>query len=443
MRHLILAFLIVAALAGNAQPMEIISPEQSRVNVTIIDSNTKTDLIKKYQGKQDNGIRKKWTARTYQLSDGRIVVELFDAQAVLINNLDDLKKIDRVRFVKNSVSHLKKNVSYKIELTVEEGKQLAANTGTKRFTKFNKIIRLNHELEVYELNTGQILFLQTPEDYLKTAIYPDPKSLASENRDIEEQLYGSDDDEELMKKIASGDRLPDYEMSSYLIYPKYIDELIKNHKLHMIRKKMYVSSFFGDLYQSEYGYYFLIDDEKQKNGAGDKMQILNLHIYDSLQQAEAEERKYALNKDKPNTSEHFYQKISTRYGKNFALHVPQLIEQLPGILNIDKEQFTTDSAGMDLLDESLKWHAGNYKHFDSWFPGVLAYYGECYRQIKSDGEWITGFDKKYKVWIPEMKLRDGTMAWDWRDFYANLMEWPTEIRFAGDWDGKRKTRKMK
>ena len=38
------------------------------------------------------------------------------------------------------------------------------------------------------------------------------------------------------------------------------------------------------------------------------------------------------------TTEHFYQKISDKYGEKFPEFVPQLIDTLPSILNFDKEQ---------------------------------------------------------------------------------------------------------
>ena len=147
--------------------------------------------------------------------------------------------------------------------------------------------------------------------------YPDLKTLSSDNSTIAEQVYGSEDDEYLMKKLASGEAAI-YEIDGYLmIYPKYLKDLIKNHKLKLTGQKIYVSYFYGNLYKSENGYYMLIDEIDQKNGAGNKMPILNLHIYESLQQVRDAQRRYEEYRNKDVTSEHFYQKISDKYGQRF------------------------------------------------------------------------------------------------------------------------------
>ena len=62
------------------------------------------------------------------------------------------------------------------------------------------------------------------------------------------------------------------------------------------------------------------------------------------------------------------------------------------------------------------------------FPSILAYYGQCYIADKQDGKWKMYFEKEDKVWIPELKLKDGTSAWDWIDFYKDLSEGPIPLR---------------
>jgi hypothetical protein len=108
------------------------------------------------------------------------------------------------------------------------------------------------------------------------------------------------------------------------------------------------------------------------------MQILSLRIYETLQQVRDAQTKYEAFKNKGVTSEHFYQKISDKYGEKFPEFVPQLIDTLPSILNFDKEQLSFDSLGIDLVDEALKWNGTDYKLFDTWFPPILAYYGQSY-----------------------------------------------------------------
>jgi hypothetical protein len=173
------------------------------------------------------------------------------------------------------------------------------------------------------------------------------------------------------------------------------------------------------------------------------MQILSLRIYENLEQVREAEKKYKEFKNKPFTSEHFYQKISNEFGQKFPDYVPHLIDKLPSLINFDKEQLSFDSTGMDLVDEALKWNGANYKLFDSWFPSVLAYYGQCYIKEHNDGSWTVTYDKEDKVWIPQVKLSDGTMAWDWRDFYKDLYEGPIPMRWAGDWDGHIKKMRQK
>ena len=297
------------------------------------------------------------------------------------------------------------------------------------------------DFEVYKLSTDQILYLNKAPNFRCAVIYPDLKTLSSENYTIERHVYRSEDEEYLMKRLAAGDALLDYEPNEHLIYPNYEKDLIKNHKLSLLEKNVFVdiSLFFGNLYKSENGYYMLLDDFKQLNAPKTgKLGIGTLRIYEHLEDVRAAQRRYEEFKIKGVTSEHFYKNLSEKYGKGFPKFVPQLIDSLPMLLNFDKEQLSFDSTGIDLVDEALKWNSTNYKLFDTWFPSVLAYYGQCYIRAHKDGKWKMYYDKIYKVWIPELKLKDGSSAWDWIDFYKDLSEGPNPLRSAGDWDGWRK-----
>jgi hypothetical protein len=438
MRQLVLIIFTLTALNSFSQKLEITTIDKTKILPTLLDSASKSQLLTQFNGRQDNTLRKKWTARTFLLSDGKIIVEFYDKNAVLIDNVEQFKKLKEVRFVKNMIYFLKKNISYKIELTFEKGKQIIEAYNPKRLSQFKSDMPEWFDFEVYELNTGQILFLDKSENFKVAAIFPDIKTLASEKTSVLETAYGSDDDEHLMKVLASGDRLSDYDLNDHLLYPKYLKDLIKNHKLTLVEQKVYVSDFFGNLHKSENGYYILVDEVNQKNGAGSKMQILSLRIYETLQQVKDAQKKYEAFKNKGVTSEHFYQKISDKYGAKFPMFVKQLIDELPSTLNFDKEQLSFDSLGIDLVDEALKWNGTNYKLFDTWFPSILAFYGQCYIMDKQDGKWSMYFDKESKVWIPEVKLTDGSSAWDWIDFYKDLYEGPIPLRWTGDWDGSRK-----
>jgi hypothetical protein len=247
MRQLLIIILTLTILSTSAQKLEITTLDKVQITTTILDSTSKVNLLTNFNGNQDNSIRKKWTARTYKLSNGKILIEFYDKQAVLVDDVEQFHKLVRIRFVKNTVAFLKKNISYKIELTFDEGKNIIEKEKPVRLTQYKSDLPQWYDFEVYQLNTGQILFLDKSENLQAAAIFPDIKTLASEKTSIQEEEYGSDDDEHLMKKLASGDRLSDYDVSDHLIYPKYLKDLIKNHKLSLIKQKIYVSDFFGNL----------------------------------------------------------------------------------------------------------------------------------------------------------------------------------------------------
>lgn len=440
MGQLLLIIFTLTTLNSFTQTLDIVTIDKSKISTTLLDSAAKSQLLTKFNGKQDNTIRKKWTARTFLLSDAKVLIEFYDKQAVLIDNLDNFKKLEKVRFVKNTVGFLKKNISYKIELSFDEGNKLAKNETPKRLNNLKSDMPEYFDFEVYELGTGQILFIDKSQNLKSAAIYPDLKTLSSDNNTIAEQVYGSEENEYLMKKLAGGDPLLDYEPSHHLIYPKYEKDLIKNHKLTLVDTKLFVApDFYGNLYKSENGYYILLDDFNQLNvPKTGKIGIGTLRVYNTLDEVRTAQKKYEEFKDKGVTSEHFYQKISDKYGQDFPEAVNQLIDSLPGLLNFDKEQLSSDSVGIDLVDEALKWNGTNYKLFDSWFPSILAYYGQCYIADKQEGKWTMYFDKESKVWIPEVKLADGSSAWEWIDFYKDLYEGPIPLRWTGDWDGSRR-----
>lgn len=373
MRQILLIILTLTTINSLSQTLDITTLDKSKVVVKLLDSKSKSELLTQFNGRQDNTLRKKWTARTFLLSDSSIIVEFYDKNAVIIDNLEKFKKLEEIRFVKNTIWNLKKNISYKIELTFEKGNNIVQVENPKQLKNLKSEMPEHFDFEVYQLNTGQILFIDKSQNFKSAAIYPDLKTLSSENNTIAEQVYGSDDDEYLMKKLASGDPLLEYEPSDHLIYPKYEKDLIKNHKLTLIESKVFVASdFYGNLYKSENGYYILLDDFNQLNVAkSEKIGIGTLRVYNNIDEVRVAQKRYEEFKDKGVTSEHFYQKISDTYGQNFPKMVNQLIDKLPELLNFDKEQLSLDSLGIDLIDEALKWNGTDDKLFDSWFPSVL------------------------------------------------------------------------
>jgi hypothetical protein len=433
MRQTLLIIFILVTRKTYSQKLDVFTFDKSKVVVTLLDSVEKSQILTEYNGVQNNTLRKEWTARTFTLSDGRILLEFYDRQAIIINNLVDFKKLDLVVFVKNNISFLKRNISYKIKLSFDESIQILRDEKPKRLNQFKSEMPEYFDFEVYELSLGQIMYLDKSKNPSQPIIYSDLKTLCSEHSDQIEKVYGSEDEDYLMKKIASGDLLLDYEDNDHLIYPKYLKAVIKNHKLSLVEREVYVSEFFGNLYKSKDNYYILIDEINQKNGAGNKMRILNLYIYETLQQVKEAKERYETLKNKEGTSEHMYQKISNKYGENFPKFVPQLIEELPSILNFDKEQLSFDSLGVSIIDEALLWNISDDYFFEKWFPSILAYLGHCYIVNKKDGKWSMYLDKDGNVWVPEVKLKDGTSAWDWIDFYKDMYEGPMPLRFTGDW----------
>lgn len=433
MKKLTAFFIFLTTINLFSQNMRIIKSNNEFVDIVVINSATVSNLVSKFQGKKDNLKFKEWTSKTYVLNDNRIIIEFFDRHGALITNENDFNKLKEVRFVKNQIWNLKKNISYKIELDYEKGFEILKTEKPKKLSQFKSDLPEHFDFDIYELSNKQILFLDKSANNKSSTLYPDIKTLASENVTIAEQYYGSDDEENLMQKLAGGDTLTDYEPNEHFIYPKYIDELIKNHQLQLIEQKVYIKQFYGNLYQSKSsGLYFLIDEINQKNGSGDKMEIMEVNIFQNLSEIRMAQKEYENYKNFDNVSEYFYQKISDQYGKDFTKYVPNLINQLPKILNIQKENLTLDEKGLEILDEAIIWNHDNTKVFDKWFPSVVAFYGEYYIKNIKKGKWIIKFDKESNLWIPKVQLNDGTLAWDAGQFYKGLYEGGTRLTWLED-----------
>jgi len=438
-RPFLFILLIFLSLATAAQKITITTLDKHTFDVDIVSDSAKRKLIQEFHGKQDNTIRKRWTARTYRLSDNRILLEFYDGQAALVKNADDFEHLHGVRFAKNYIDFLKKNITYKIEIPLQKAIELSKSA--KRISDLKPDIPEYFDFEVYQMQTGQILFINKSRYDKSATVYENMKGLCSDNNDILSQYYQGM--EAWTKKLISGDPLFDYDLDELIVYPKDIPALIKNHHLTLVESKVYVADFYGNLYKSDQGYYILIDEINQKNGSGNKMRILDVRIYEKIQDVRAAQTKYQKFKNEGVKSESFYQRISDMYGKDFPLYTKRLIDTLPYILNFDKEQLSFDSVGMSIVDEAIHWHHSNYKLFDTWFPGVLAYYGQCYMRDKKDGKWVVKKEKEYDVWTPHLVLSNNEDAFNVYDFYKDLFEWPYSIKEAGDWDGQRKKMRKK
>jgi hypothetical protein len=443
MKNVLIISLLTISMNSFAQKMEIITRDEEKIEITILDSEKTKEVINEFNGIKNEPLRKKWTSRTYLLSNNKVLVEFYDGQSILAENQSEFKKLKEVRFVKNNLWNFKKNVSYKIEIPFEKGKQLAKSNNVRRLNKYKSDLPEVYDFEVYELGTEQILFIDLSANSKSATIYKDIKTLASENSNIEEIEYGFEDDEHYMKELANGNPLDDFEPNEHLIYPKYVEDIVKNHNLSLKETKVYVNDFWGNLYESQKGYWVLIDEINQSNGAGSKMSIPTIRIFENLEQVRKAQANYERFKEEGVTSEHFYQKVSDKYGQNFPNHIDSLINELPRVLNFDEEQLSISKNGLSIINEAIKWNHNDWKLFESWFPSVLAYYGEYYMQSHEIGKWESKIDKEYNVWIPQITLENEISAFDMRDFYKDLYESPIPIEWAGDFDGKRKEMRRK
>jgi hypothetical protein len=433
-KYLMIFFATFFMLQSSAQNIRVITLDNSRVEVEIVSDSARRNLIRDFDGKQDNSIRKQWTARSYRLTDNRILLEFYNGQAALLKSSNDLDRLRDVRFVKNYIDFLKKDISYKIEIPLQTG--LALSRSSKRMNDIISESAQYFGFEVYQMQTGQVLYLGKSDHEKFAVIYQDMKALSSDNYDVLNQYYK--DMDAWTEKLIQGDPLFDYETDGYLVYPKDISALIKNHRLALSESKVYVDNFYGNLYRSDKGYFVLIDDLWQKNGAGRRMGILTVRIYEHLQDVRNAQSQYLKHKKEAGRLEHFYQRISDKYGRNFPVVTNKLIDTLPDILNFDKIQFSFDAVGMAIVDEAIRWHHADYEFFNTWYPSVLAYYGQCYMTEKNDGKWIVMKDGNGDVWIPHLVLSNGEDAFDTLAFYKDLLEWPHSMKEAGDWDGQRK-----
>ena len=92
MKPLLVLILNLLIINFYAQEMKVITTDKTQLQLTVLDTAAKNQLLQHFTGKQDNTLRKKWTARTFVLSDNQILVEFYDRQAALIYSLEDLQK---------------------------------------------------------------------------------------------------------------------------------------------------------------------------------------------------------------------------------------------------------------------------------------------------------------------------------------------------------------
>lgn len=419
-----------------SQKLKITTEEGQIFEVALLSDSERHQLIGEKDGQVDKGMRYPRTARTYKLRDGRIVIEFFDGQGALTTQAD-LARLRDVRFFKTHIDFLKRNITYRIDLSYEKGKQLAL-TG-KRLEQFKSATPGSNDFALYELPAGQVLYINHSPRDTTAIILENLKGAASLNENVLMETYG--DLETASAKFIAGDPMWDYNPQQFWVYPADEQKVIKNHQLKLLERKIYVNVFHSNLYQSERGYYVLLTEFNQKDMRG--VQGLGIgegRVYQSLGDVKADQQEYERKKASSGKSEHFYRKISDQYGREFPSKVSMMIDSMCAALNIDRKILTYDSAGMALVDAAIHWNHDRYWLFNRWYPGVLAFYGECYMRVKGDGRWVvqqekSSDDHEEDVLIPHLVLADGDDAFDSNDFYKSMLEWPIALQEAGDWDG--------
>lgn len=433
MNHVIKCIVFIISLfvvsQMSAQNFSITTFDRTKIHTTLIDSTARVSLLDRYKAEQKPNLKKSGTARTYLLSDGRVVIEFFDRQGLLISNIQDFEKLNEVKFVKNRIWLLKKNISYKIELTPEQANHILNSEKPERLS-FESEVPAEFTIDVFQLRSGEILFMEKDKERQWTTLFPDLKTSASSVWGLYGQYHQQFLSEKaILTRLKNGDPLDDFEIKEHLVYPNDVGEIVQAHGLVLIESNIHVSEFRSNLYRSSKGYFVLIDDPNQIGGSGEKLQILSLSIHESIDEVKARERNYHYYKNNPRPPEHFYKQVSDQYGQDFIQHVPSLISKLTEILNLDPNQISTSNGSIPLIDDALSWVAKGDSNFDQWFPSILAYFGEYHIQNKPGCRWKMTFDPKGRVWIPEVILPNGNPAFDSNDFYKSMLEGPIPM----DW----------
>jgi len=416
------------------------------IKVDLLNKTEKESLLGNYNGQVRDDLFKEWTRQTFELNDSSIIIEFYDCQGARIKNEIQFQKLKNVRFVKNYIDFLKKNISFKYSITLEQAENLK-QMANKLDLRSDRPDWYNYE--ILELDNGNILFEIDVKGQKAAFIYKDIKTLAADpealpndgsDEFIEQHYKGMD---EWTVSLVSGNPMLDFEPNEHLVYPKDIEELIQNHNLKFVENEIYVSEFKSNLYQSTNGYYVLIDEVKQKNGAGNRMPILTVRIYENVEQLNKAKENYQKYLQIGFNSEYFYQNISDNFGVEFPKKVDSLINNLPQLLNFNPKDLTFDEKGIAIVDEAIRWNHNNYDNFNSWFPSVLAFYGKCYNEKKEPVKWTTKFDKKSGLQVPYLVDTKEEPIFEPGEFYKVLYEWPNSIMWAGDWDGFKKGLKNK
>lgn len=389
--------------------------------------SVRNKLIAENRGTEIKDFRLAGTARTFQLSNGKFLVECYDREAIVFNSSKDIRTVRGISFIKTLVDRYKRNISYKFPIAYRRGQELTANA-----VKLDDYISDYPDMYNFRVYKLKSLLLYCDDLYKSAAIYSDIKSLVSDHPELRSIAYG--DEESIETRFIHGEPYLDFEPNEHFVWPKDIPTLIKEHKLRAIDSNTHISDFRGILYRSDNGYYIVVDDPAQNGKNGTPIQITTATVFETKPAVDDAVKRYQSFIAKPAQHEHFYKYISDHFGDNFGKSVPQLLESLPALLNLNKKDITFDSTGMAIVDQAIYWRHDDYAHFDDWFSAVLAFYGECVIRSKSGARWIVRPETEDHIKVPHVILPGGEYAFDSNRFYKSLFEYPTPLALAGDWD---------
>jgi len=419
-------FSVLLVIHLNANDLKVIYPNKYEIAVQLLNKAELRSMIESKNGEIAASFHKEFTARTYLLDSGKMLIEFYDRQGILVANQDDFNSLQEVRFIKNQVSFLPPRVSYYIQLKNPIANQLIKEFGGQYLEKYQAEFDFDEEwaFKVYQLSNGQVIIQYKSNSFL----YEDLDALIFNNTRMLEIAYPEGYDSGRTAFIA-GKLSPKLNIDSYFVYPKEAKKIIKNHQLSIITKGIdYDENFKSILYQSQKGYFILMEDFNQLNLRKTKpISIGSAHIFttkeefDQTYQNIIDRRKeYKANPDQQK-GRHIYQALSDKYGKEFPKHTMSELGKLPSILNFDSTRLDFSPTCMAIIDAAIQWNYGGEEFFNELIYPVLAYVGE-YNKSKGNGNWSMRLSQDGKVWEPWFVNSEGKRVFDTLSLYTDFYE---------------------
>ena len=404
--------------------MKIIYPNQFEIEVEILNKQELSELIMNKYGVVSKSFHKDLTARTYSIDSNRLVIEFYDKQGVLVSNIEDFERLKKVRFLKNQVGFLHPRISYYFEISEDEADILIAQFNGKHLKTYESEFEDYFGFKVFQLSNNQVIIRYEGE----STLYEDLEALAFDNGQVLNILYpngfNSGQDE-----FIKGNLPEKFNINKYFIDPNSAGEIIETHQLIKIREEVKFDLFFESiLYQSEKGYFILMQDFDQLNRVGAaKIGIGSAYIFHTLDDFEKEykrivewKREYESNHGLKN-GVHIYKELSDKYGKDFPNHTFDELNKLPSILNFDPKYIEFSNKCSSIISESIKWNYGSEEFLDKIIHPVLAYIGE-YLKSEGSGDWNMKLDRDGKIWEPWFTDSEWKELFDIINLYKDFLE---------------------